>query len=569
MYPTAPELCDGLDNNCNGEIDDNPGENGVQAWTDADGDGFGDPDTEVWTCDASGLATVGGDCNDGSDAIHPDADEVCDERDNDCDGLVDALDDSAVGLVTFYQDADGDGFGGENALELCDAMAGYVDNADDCDDFDSARSPAFTEISCDGVDNDCDDVVDLNVVPRDYGTVQAAVDALADNDTVCLTAGTYVESVDVTGRRLTVTNGGDAADVILEVGSQGSFFEIDNWDETADAPGAANGKLKVQNVTVTGSASATGGLVQGAFLNMRGGDASVRNVVFDGISVTADDSTVSGGLIHSHGSSLTVDAVSVSDLSYDLSSATDSTVVLGGFLMAGDGSDVTVTNTDFSGTMAMSSSTAGELAVVGLAMYAEDTSVAMDAVTATDTQIALAAVDVLVDGAVFGGFDLVGGTMSNISVTGSSVSADATAESVSYGVWTIVDAEGAVSLDSVEVSESTIALTTTDGDALAYGVLNAEGVPSVSMNVVDLYSNTVSAARTGTGLSRPPVRSAWRVRAAASSTSTCAVHRCRPTTKRSGVASGCRSLRERCTSPMRFWRATASMPEPVWPWARG
>ena len=108
-------------------------------------------------------------------------------------------------------------------------------------------------------------------------------------------------------------------------------------------------------------------------------------------------------------------------------------------------------------------------------------SVAMDAVTVTDTQIALVADDVLVDGAVFGGFDLVGGTMSNISVTGSSVAADATAESVSYGVWTIVGAEGAVSLDAVEVSDNTIALSTTDGDALAYGVLNAEGVPSVSI----------------------------------------------------------------------------------------
>ena len=59
-------------------------------------------------------------------------------------------------------------------------------------------------------------------------------------------------------------------------------------------------------------------------------------------------------------------------------------------------------------------------------MYAEDRG-RDGCVTATDTQIALAAVDVLVDGAVFGGFDLVGGTM-NISVTGSSVSADATAE---------------------------------------------------------------------------------------------------------------------------------------------
>ena len=73
IFPSAPEICDGLDNNCNDEIDEGLGD----AFMDGDGDGFGDPDTVVESC-LTGIGYVenGDDCDDENFAI-----ESCSIRD--------------------------------------------------------------------------------------------------------------------------------------------------------------------------------------------------------------------------------------------------------------------------------------------------------------------------------------------------------------------------------------------------------------------------------------------------------------------------------------------------------
>ncbi len=108
VYPGAPEICDGKDNNCINGIDEN---------FDRDGDGY---------------TTCAGDCNDNDNTVYPGAPEICDGKDNDCDTQVDE------GF-----DADGDG----------------VAACRDCDDANPLRFPGNPEI-CDGVDNDCDTLVD-------------------------------------------------------------------------------------------------------------------------------------------------------------------------------------------------------------------------------------------------------------------------------------------------------------------------------------------------------------------------------------------------------------------------
>jgi len=94
--------------------------------------------------------------------VHPDAPEVCDDRDNDCDGRVDH--DDAGGVTDapiWFQDSDGDGFGSETIVDQhCDPPEGAVRDRSDCDDHNAAIHPHAEEDVDDGVDNNCDGLVD-------------------------------------------------------------------------------------------------------------------------------------------------------------------------------------------------------------------------------------------------------------------------------------------------------------------------------------------------------------------------------------------------------------------------
>jgi len=101
VNPAATEICDGIDNNCNGQIDE-----GVKTsyYQDSDGDGYGNPSVSVQACSAPvGYMTDKTDCDDSRASIHPNAPELCDGLDNNCNGQVDE------GMTsTYYRDADGD-----------------------------------------------------------------------------------------------------------------------------------------------------------------------------------------------------------------------------------------------------------------------------------------------------------------------------------------------------------------------------------------------------------------------------------------------------------------------------
>ena len=91
VYPDGAEICNGIDDNCDGVNDE-----GVELTTyylDNDGDGFGGASGSIQSCEIpSGYIQIGGDCNDNNVNVSPTAQELCSTNfDDDCDGLINEI----------------------------------------------------------------------------------------------------------------------------------------------------------------------------------------------------------------------------------------------------------------------------------------------------------------------------------------------------------------------------------------------------------------------------------------------------------------------------------------------
>ena len=148
VHPGGTEVCDGLDDDCNGTVDD--GLTTMTYYADTDSDGFGDPGASMDACSApTGYVSDNTDCNDSSDAAHPGGTEVCDGLDRDCDGSADnGLTPPACALTAGVC---------MGTTEMCGGALGWVACT-------AASYPASyesgAETRCDGLDNNCDGSTD-------------------------------------------------------------------------------------------------------------------------------------------------------------------------------------------------------------------------------------------------------------------------------------------------------------------------------------------------------------------------------------------------------------------------
>ena len=152
VRPGASEVCNGLDDDCDGAVDE--GIERTRYYPDEDGDGFGARGHEgVLACARpEGYADADLDCDDTSADVSPVAAERCNGSDDDCDGAIDELEGNE-----FFRDADGDGWGDPSvtmSLDGCVAPEGYVARAGDCDDSRASTYPGAPEL-CNGRDDDC------------------------------------------------------------------------------------------------------------------------------------------------------------------------------------------------------------------------------------------------------------------------------------------------------------------------------------------------------------------------------------------------------------------------------
>ena len=90
VNPDATELCNGVDDNCDGEIDERSAADAVPWYADADGDGYTSPQSSVVACappEGFAAASDPADCDDDAEAVHPGATEIADDGvDQDCVG---------------------------------------------------------------------------------------------------------------------------------------------------------------------------------------------------------------------------------------------------------------------------------------------------------------------------------------------------------------------------------------------------------------------------------------------------------------------------------------------------
>ncbi len=200
IHPLGVEICDNIDNDCDGATDESGSKGCTVFYKDLDGDGFGDPNNSACLCKSkqtSEWILQAADCDDTPGpgaAIHPGVDEICDGVDNNCNTKIDEL--GAIGCQLYYVDQDNDTYGVTNTgLCLCAASkSNTAGQPGDCDDSNGAVNPGGIEV-CDLVDNDCNGKVDDGSADANCGAIAGGTSKCVDGQ--CAVGTCYKGEYDV------------------------------------------------------------------------------------------------------------------------------------------------------------------------------------------------------------------------------------------------------------------------------------------------------------------------------------------------------------------------------------
>ena len=231
----VPEACNGLDDDCDGTVD-----NGFSLGV-ACSVGVGACARDGWTvCAGDGTGTA-------CDAVAGEpAAEACNGVDDDCDGQVDE------GLTQpFYRDADGDGFGNPaDSVQACAAPLGYLTDSGDCDDAGVGIHPGAVEVAGNGIDEDCDGSDLVTNLPPSF-TSEPVTEATAEFTYVYQASASDPEGGAVTFA-LRVAPAGMSVDAttgrIVWTPGAGVVGDHDVVVEAGDAVGAASTQTYVLKV---------------------------------------------------------------------------------------------------------------------------------------------------------------------------------------------------------------------------------------------------------------------------------------------------------------------------------